>query len=93
MIINAKIVLIISAFFVIWKIHMKYNRKNETSFNERRHHMLYFVAAIVGLIVALFSVYIMSDQKFPRIQTLFTSFFCGRANLFHACIPELTKKG
>lgn len=88
MIINAKIVLIISAFFVIWKIHMKYNRKNETSFNERRHHMLYFVAAIVGLIVALFSVYIMSDQKFPRIQTLFTSFFAGGLIFFMLAFPN-----
>ncbi len=88
MIINAKIVLIISAFFVIWKIHMKYNRKNETSFNERRHLMLYFVAAIVGLIVALFSVYIMSDQKFPRLQTLFTSFFAGGLIFFMLAFPN-----
>lgn len=88
MIINAKIVLIISAFFVIWKIHMKYNRKNETSFNERRHLMLYFVAAIVGLIVALFSVYIMSDQKFPRLQTLFTSFFVGGLIFFMLAFPN-----
>lgn len=39
--------------------------------------MLYAVSGIIGAIVAMFSGYIMSDQKFPKVQTLFTSIFAG----------------
>ena len=39
--------------------------------------MMYAVSGIIGGIVALFSGFIMNDQKFPKIQTLFTSVFAG----------------
>lgn len=39
--------------------------------------MLYVVSGLIGAIVAMFSGYIMYDQKFPKVQTLFTSIFAG----------------